>query len=351
LLLVPAEAQAAAPYEVLAGGLDNPRGISLRDGYAYVAEAGRGGDDCAEAPNSETGEVTTLCSGDTSGIVRISRSGRVEDVTTGWPSVAEENGEGATGVVDVSTKRGLYFLLGNIPGLPPELQQEEFGKLFRRKDGTNHERADISVVEETSDPDGEGVDSNPYGLFTTGGVRHLVVDAGGNTLLWVSRRDEVSLVAVLPGGTAEAPPFIGAPPGTQIPYQAVPTAVERGPDGDYYVGTLTGFPFPAGQAKVFRVTPDGDISVFADGFSGIIDVTFDNDGNLYVLEFATAGLLQETDFTGALWKVTPDGDRQRLSGPELQSPGGVAISSSGDHAYVTNKSVLPGAGEVLRYTL
>jgi hypothetical protein len=35
--------------------------------------------------------------------------------------------------------------------------------------------------------------------------------------------------------------------------QAVPTSVAVAPDGAYYVGQLTGFPFPVGGARVFRV--------------------------------------------------------------------------------------------------
>ena len=56
----------------------------------------------------------------------------------------------------------------------------------------------------------------------------------------------ISTVAVFPDRLALAPPFLGLPPGTQIPMQAVPTAVAEGPDGALYVSQLTGFPFPVG---------------------------------------------------------------------------------------------------------
>jgi hypothetical protein len=51
--------------------------------------------------------------------------------------------------------------------------------------------------------------------------------------------------------------------------QAVPTSVVKGPDGAYYVGQLTGFPFPVGGANVFRVVPGHDPEVFAGGFTYI----------------------------------------------------------------------------------
>ena len=290
-------------------------------------------------------------------MTRIQKDGRVEDVVSGYPSFAEEGGPAALGIIDVSTKRGLNFLTSGSTDAPAALQPllEPFGKLFRYRGGQIFERADIAAFEEANDPDGAGVDSNPNGFFTTGEVRHLVADAGGNSLVHVDRRGRVSLVATFPDGTTEAPPFLGLPPGAQIPFQAVPTAVTRGPDQAYYVGQLTGFPFPVGGAKVFRVEPGGQPTVYAEGFTNIIDVTFDGDGNLYVLEIASAGLLNseppDGDPTGALWKISPNGDRERLSGSELVSPGGVAVSSSGDAAYVTNYSIFPGQGQVLKYDL
>jgi len=357
LVLLPGPAGAAAPYEVLAEGLDNPRGIGLRDGLVYVAEAGRGGDQCAPGINPESGEPFTVCVGNTGGVTRIHKNGRVEDVISGYPSLAEEGGIGAAGVIDVSTKRGLHFLVSNASGAPEALRPllEPFGKLFRYRGGEVFERSDISAFEEANNPDGGEIDTNPYGFFTTSAGRHLVADAAGNSLVHVDRAGRVSLVAVLPGGTALAPPFLGLPPGTQIPFQPVPTAVTRGPDGAYYVGQLTGFPFPVDGAKVFRVDAGGQVTTYAEGFTNIIDVTFDGDGNLFVLEIASAGLLNseppEGDPTGTLWKVSPGGERERISGPELVSPGGVAVSSSGDDAYVTNYAIFPGQGQVVHYDL
>jgi hypothetical protein len=73
--------------------------------------------------------------------------------------------------------------------------------------------------------------------------------------------------------------------------QAVPTSVTVGPDGAYYVGQLTGFPFPVGGARVFRVVPGHRPRVFARGFTNIIDIAFDRRGRLHVLEIAANGIL------------------------------------------------------------
>ena len=66
------------------------------------------------------------------------------------------------------------------------------------------------------------------------------------------KRGGISVVALLPFGSATPPPMPGAPlapPGTTIPVDPVPTSVVRGPDGSIYVGQLTGFPFVPGAGE------------------------------------------------------------------------------------------------------
>ena len=124
----------------------------------------------------------------------------------------------------------------------------------------NPPRSVLGSVNPVDDPD-----SNPTSLVRWGAT-YVVVDAGGNTVVRAKRlAGGVSAMAVIPGGVAPAPPFLGLPPGTKIPYQAVPTAVTRGPDGAFYVSQLTGFPFPVGEANIYRVAPDGQQTLVAGG--------------------------------------------------------------------------------------
>jgi sugar lactone lactonase YvrE len=102
----------------------------------------------------------------------------------------------------------------------------------------------------------------------------------------------VTPLATFANRLVDAPPFLGLPPGTQIPMDAVPTSVALGPDGDYYVGQLTGFPFPIGGANIYRVPAEGGTpEIVATGFTHIVDLAFGPDGSLYVLEIATNGLV------------------------------------------------------------
>ncbi|HEU4689425.1 MAG TPA: ScyD/ScyE family protein [Vicinamibacterales bacterium] len=113
-----------------------------------------------------------------------------------------------------------------------------------------------------------------------------------------------------------------------------------------YVGQLTGFPFPVGGAAVFRVVQGSAPEVFVDGFTNVIDIAFDRQGALYVLEISHNGLLSGNP-VGALIKVTPGGAREELFPGALISPGGMTIGRDGA-IYVTRFATLPGVGDVVR---
>ena len=139
---------------------------------------------------------------------------------------------------------------------------------------------------------------------------------------------------------------------------AVPTGVVKGPDGALYMSQLTGFPFPVGGANVYRIDPrGGPPTVYASGFTNIIDLDFGKDGTLYVLEMDSDSLLVGPDEggtnEGALYTVGWRGKpKQQVELPAgtLTHPGGVAVGRRGD-LYVTNRSDEADFGEVLKLDL
>jgi len=344
-----------ATWEVVVDGLDNPRGLAFGpEGALYIAQAGSGGDGaCGPGPEG------TRCYGDSGTISRYDlRNGSLTDVVTGLPSLATEDGQMfAIGPNDLSFQgRGnLFFTIGF--GGDPNAREDLFGpdgaKLAHLGRATPNGAwklvEDLGLFEADVNPTGDEVDSNPYGVLALAG-KQIVADAGANALVQV-RSNAISALATFPNRLVEAPPFLGLPPGTQIPMDAVPTSVAVGPDGDYYVGQLTGFPFPVGAANVYRVPPDGGApEVFASGFTHIVDLAFGPDGSLYVLEIAKNGLLaafNTNDWTGALIRIAPDGTRTELVPGVLTAPGGVAVGGDGV-LYVTNNSIYSDVGELLK---
>jgi hypothetical protein len=340
-----------AETKVIGTGLDNPRGLAVaRDGTILVAEAGRGGPGPC-GPSPEGGEVCLGDSGAVSALRPGHKGGFVQKrVLTGLPSLAGPTGEAATGPHDVALAR--HRLLVTIGLGADPARRADFGDggallgqlVAAEPFGGARPVADLAAFEGEADPDqglpGTAPDSNPYGLLADGRLL-AATDAGGNTLLRVGRKGEVSPLAVFP------PRFVPGPePGSEIPMQPVPTAVTRGPDGALYVSELTGFPFPPGGARIWRVPKGGEPEVYAEGFTHVIDIAFDRTGRLHVLEISADRLLSD-DPAGALIRVERDGSRTELAAGELTAPGALAFGRDGA-VYVSNKSVEAGEGEVLR---
>lgn len=335
---------------VVAFGLNNPRGLEFGpDGLLYVAEAGADNPDeaCITGPE---GDIE--CYGNSSSISRVT-GGTLERVAENLRSRATQDGSQATGAHDVAFQGDVLYTvvgLGADPGSRADFDGDvaDLGRLVRIEGGTRTDVADISDYEATVNPDAGDPDSNPYSLAALADGSFVIADAGANALLRVTADGAVSTLAVFPDRLATGPD------GSELPMQAVPNAVTVGPDGAYYVGQLTGFPFPQGGANVYRVAPEGgEPEVVHEGFTNIIDLHFDPEGNLYVLEFNKGGLLtidpaNPASLEGQLTRIAPDGGREVFSSSGLIAPTGVTVGPDGG-VYVSIFGVLPGIGQVIRF--
>ena len=136
------------------------------------------------------------------------------------------------------------------------------------------------------------------------------------------------------------------PPFPEVPMQAVPNALALGPDGHVYVGQLTGFPFPPGGARIYRLRIGGAPQVVLEGFTNIINLAFGSDHSLYVLQFAANGLLNGPP-TSSIVRVWPNGTRTTVDAPGLFAATALTVGRDGA-LYVSNHGASVGTGEVVR---
>lgn len=337
----------------IASGLDNPRQLSFTSsGELLVAEAGKGGDGpCRPSP-----EGGTECFGTSGAVTKIDWRGKQSRIITGLPSFgAEGTGASAIGASDVlAVGRNISILIGlgtnpaNREGLPAPGQQ--MGTLIQTtKDySTFRTIADFAAFEAENNPI-DDPDSDPVGMLYDNG-HYFVADAGGNTVLKANKAGNIRLLAKFADLLVDAPPFLGLPPGTQIPMQAVPTSVAaKDHDGAYYISQLTGFPFPTGAAKIFKINRKGNVTTYASGLTNVTDLAFDG-RDLYAVQISTQGLLNGP--VGSVVKVKPGGmapaDHTTIAG-DLFAPYGIAIRKNS--AYVTIGSVAPAEGQVIKIHL
>jgi hypothetical protein len=353
-------APATTGVDVVASGLDSPRHLAFGSrGDLFVAESGRGG----SGPCFIGGEGPA-CMGATGAVTKIDRWGRQSRIVEGLASYANTPGNanaiGPHGITVLGADR--VFVTNGGPTEPKDASGSPISRdtlaaqnpvadlfgwlLLIRHHGQIRRVADLWAFERDVNPDAAvgnpAVDSNPVDVLFDRG-RFVVADAGGNAIDVVNHKGRVRNLAVFANRLVPNP--FGGP---DIPMQAVPTSVVVGPDRQYYVSQLTGFPFPPGGANVYRVDPrTGAVTVFASGFTNIMDLAFGKNGTLYVLEIDHDGLLGgSTD--GGLFAVSRDGTKRQIAlvPGTLTMPGGIAVGRGG--LYVTNNAGSPGGGQVLR---
>ncbi|MBE8968233.1 ScyD/ScyE family protein [Nostocales cyanobacterium LEGE 12452] len=393
----------AATLTSIVDGISNARGVSFGpDGSLYVAEPGIGGNgNCQPSPSTI---FQPLCVGNSGSLVKVSPDGTKTRLLTNFQSVAEQpSGNQGAGIQDLQfDSLGNAYLLTGFAGYPgnrdketlklgskypiPETQIKVFppsapdkvlnasnlAQLYKvdLNTGSLNSIFDFGKYEIINNPDGQDVVTNPYDLTISGDTAY-VVDGGGNTAYKIKLDGSDSKAIAIPKKIASASVLPSAPPGQELPpdlvellpglveqlpggqvaIQSVPTGGAVGPDGALYVGEYTGFPYPENQSRIFRIGKDDKPEVFLDGFTHITDLTFDEKGNLLVLQFSDQSQLNGdiTNLPGSLIKVSPNGTRTTLvaAGQGLDSADGIDIGPDGK-IYITNRGVGPENGQIVR---
>jgi hypothetical protein len=329
-----ADLSSSASVTVVASGLNGPRNLIWGpDGHLLVSEAGTPPTTC----------VGTQCFGLNGSISDIS-SGTPTRIVTGLATYSDKGYVvGVDGLAYVH--HHLYTLVTHTPlasvpsGIPADLTAEltrQFGALLDLTGGK------ISVVTNPGDVDYQWAleheslaphdfpDSNPYDLVPKPGGGFYLVDAASDTLDSIDRWGHVRVLAFIPN----------TPAGTD----SVPTCLARGPGGAVYVGELTGYGNSATAANVYRYTPwNGSLTVWQSGFSAINGCGFGANGDFYVTEFDTTGLLPTSTLAGAVIQISHDGTRTVLGDGQLTGPGGFLAGRDGS-IYVVNNQLSTGTG-------
>ncbi|HET6358295.1 ScyD/ScyE family protein [Streptomyces sp.] len=349
----PSAAQAAQNettpgYEVIASGLNNPRGIAvLRDGTVLIAESGTGKPGCAAG---------TECVGATGSVYRVGGGRSSGRVVTGLQSVgvgpkSPQEPVSATGPNDVAPgpRGGFVVLNGGGGNLEHRATLGEDGKyagtLYQSRSG--RVLGDLVKYETEADPDwvlGHAptpqepttAHSNAW-RFAQTRTGWLVTDAGGNDLVKVPGWGRPSTETIFPDSKSA----------DGKPVQAVPSGVVVAGDGTIYVCDMGAL--KPGASRIWKIVPGHKPQVLVNGLTALSDLALDSKGNLVALSL-TGGYTQTGPLPGKVHKIdtlskevteVPTGDKLSMST-------GLGIGPH-DEIYVTNKSV-GTSGELVRIT-
>jgi hypothetical protein len=362
-------ASAAVKVRVVAGHLNSPKHLLVTDRGVYVAESGTGGPvgakNCIAGPSTEVPGPTRFCTGRTGAVVLI-RGDHVTVAASKLASSMEENPPEAAGpsAVTVDPKGRLSILFDDAQPTStgatalPAPAASVFGT-FQMAGGRVAQIARFDATHPQSQATLGGVpneipyDSDPFDVvaYKTG---YVVADAGSNSIVFVSKAGQVSLIARFPTFPETVPAGVFGTSPVPLDAQAVPTSVAVGSDGALYVGILRGVPSLPGTADIFRVVPGHAPTIWASGLTTVTGLAFDPHHRLLATEYSSGGLLGPATAPGAIVRISANGKHiTQLPVARLFQPTGIAVGADGT-IYVSNNgdSAANAAkpGEVLKIT-
>lgn len=323
--------------KVFGTGLNNPRGLKFGpDGNLYVAEAGVGGKDLYSKCTQVVPPVGPYTGSDTGArISKIDAFGVRSTVADKIPSSTTTpiTGSGNQGVADVEfIGSNMYAILAGsgcshaVPNVPNAV-------IRIHSDNTWNIVADYSQF----------LMDNPVefpnaGDFEPDGTPYSMIHVGQN--LYIIEPNHGELDVLLPDNTFHRIVDFSAKLG-----HIVPTCITYH-QGNFYVGNLQTFPIVQGKSSIYKVTPSGDVSTFATGFTTVLGVAFDNQNRLYVLE-NTVGSADLAPGKGDVVRVDPSGRKQVMTSG-LNFPTAMTFGPDGK-LYVSEWGLGPaGMGQIVQ---
>ena len=280
----------------LASGFISPIGLETNGNLVWVAETGTGHND---------GRVSV-----------VKQNGQRYDAIINLESIIIEGGEVegpahllfADGLLYITGARGkLYkanvssFHPGNTPINASTLAVENIGAFVLAYPFVNNTH-----------------ETHLYGLTKGPGGAIYITDAAANAVIRRSPSGALSIVTEIPGIANPlpfGPPFI----------QSVPTGIIY-ENGKFLVTAFLGFPFPAGKSIIYNLTPSGNLSIFQNGLTSLVDIAKGGQNGQLVVQHGVFGAMGFAPNTGKLIWVNGATANELATG--LNLPAGITQASS-----------------------
>jgi hypothetical protein len=334
----------ATTSKVFATGLNNPRGLKWGlDGYLYVAEGGTGGThistECTPVNSLPFGPGPYMGNDSNSRISRIDWQGTRTTFINYLPSTVTSAaaGSGVTGMADVTFVDNTLYGLSSGGGCSHGVSDVPNGIIKSTGNGTWKLIADYSQFLLSHPPANLSTD------YTADGNPWSMVKVNNDLYVAEPNQQVIDRISYTTGEIHRVIDLSKTYP--SLTHWIGPTSITYH-NGCLYFGTLTSFPLVQGAATVYKLTLDGNLSVFATGFTCIMSILFDNHDGLYVLE-NTVGAPGPSPGLGDVIRLDHSGKRNVLiSG--LNLPTAMTFGSDGK-LYISNNGIgAPGTGEVLQ---